>query len=196
MNDQPSSSAETNLGLSGPALGVPARDTDMSAPDHWVREIVYLCIQLSKKTTHDHQLQNRTIDESRLLAVGLAMRDADLLAHVGHDVCSAWIAVEWPESIDAIRREVCWTLSEWARREKNEQNGVVDLFDIYEPTRAAHRARVAERNAKRQRKEDDHEGAVMSGAFARLQTEVAKARAARDSKAETSRLGMFASDSE
>lgn len=162
--------------LHGPLLDVPKWVYDRSVPDHWYDSVVNLCVQWSTRTIHSIPLQNQPIDESKLLAVGLAMREVDLIAHVGHDIRSAWAVVPWPECIKQVRQEVCWTLSELSRRDRNRASGVTDLFDVYEPMRADNKASAAERGAKHDRRDGFEDEARMKDAYAALQRQIASDR--------------------
>lgn len=190
MNDSKIQSME-GTEVHGPLLGVPAWVFNRNMPDHWFDDVVNLCIEWSTRTIHSLPLQNQSIEESKLLAVGLAMRDSVLIAHAGHDIRSAWSVVPWPEGIKPIRQEVCWVLSERARMERNSQAGITDLFDVYEPMRATHKARMAERNAKRDRLEGLEDEARSLDAFASLQREIASARKRHDDAGLLSSVSFF-----
>lgn len=191
MNDAGTNSVKAQAELHGPLLGVPAWAFDRSMPDHWFDDVVNLCIEWSTRSIHSLPLQNQHIEESKLLAVGLAMRDVDLIAHTGRDIRSAWSVIQWPEGIKLVRREVCWVLSERARMESNNQAGVADLFDVYEPTRATYKARMAERNAQRDRLEGFENEARMLDAFASLQHEIASDRKKHDDADRLSSVSFF-----
>lgn len=173
-------SAEIRNDLHGPLIGVPEWVFNRSMPDHWLEKVVALCLEWSTRTIHSVPLQNQPLDEAQLLAVGLAMRDADLLGYLGHDIRSAWCVVPWPEGVKQIRQEVCWTLSEWKRIERNRKDGTVDLFDIYDPTRAHYKAWAAERSAKSDRVNGFDDDARVSEAFAALQGQISSERKEHD----------------
>lgn len=191
MNDAGTKSVKAQAELHGPLLDVPVWAFDRSMPDHWFDDVVNLCMEWSTRTIHSLPLQNQNIEESKLLAVGLAMRDVDLIAHTGRDIRSAWSAIPWPEGIKLVRREVCWVLSERARMECNSQTGVSDLFDVYEPTRAAYKACMAERSAQRNRLEGFENEACMLDAFASLQHEIASDRKKHDDADRLSSVAFF-----
>lgn len=172
----------TQIELHGPLVGVPAWYFQRNMPNHWLERIVDLCIRRSNWSLGDLPLENQAIDDKELIAVGLAMRDIQLLGHVGHDARSAWEVVPWPEGIDTIRKEVCWQLSELARIEGNRVAGVTDIFDAYEPHNALQRARRATVYATALQKEGDKDGARRSMAWASLQRGIAQARQSRDNE--------------
>jgi hypothetical protein len=159
---------------------------DAPIPEHKHFEYVGLCLDWhrtknSRQAVLELPLQNRGgIEQRDLLFVAIAMRDADLLQYLNHDIRSAWIAIFWPEAINSVRREVVWTLSEWARKEENGAKGVEDLFDLYDPVPAERRARGATRAARQFAIEGDEEAARTAQVRANLFRAIADARLARD----------------
>jgi len=172
----------TQMERHGPLVGVPAWFFERNMPDHWFERIVGLCVRRSNWSMGDLPLEKLPIDENELIAVGLAMRDPQLLRYLGHDPRSAWEVVLWPEGIDQIRKEVCWQLSEMKRLDANKVAGFVDLFDAYEPHNALRRARFATAHATALDKEGDQDGARQSTAWATLQRDIAQARQTRDNE--------------
>lgn len=176
---------------------------DAPIPEHQHFDLVRLCLDwLETKNPKNAgmgllQLESRSgIAKGSLLFVAIAMRDTHLLQCLGHDIRSAWIAVPWPEAVKSVRREVVWTLSEWARDEENRAKGVVDLFDFYDPVSAARRARAATHDARDLRSEGDEVAAEAAMLRANLLREVTAERLARDQveKAQArARLGSTAS---
>lgn len=182
--------------LAGPLQGVPAWAFESAMPQHWVERIVSLCLERHAETVFALRLENRALDEDELIAVGLAMRDGHLLAHVGHDIRSAWIAVPWPEGIARIRREVCWQVSEHERVAKNRSAGISDLFDVYDPSRLSYRSRMPMCNARESRRDghndDDYDDDCRaSAAYGALQRQIADARKARDDQERAKLIAIF-----
>lgn len=158
-------------------------------PDWQHEKYVHLCLEWHKTKndpylTRGLPLQNRAgIEQETLLFVAIAMRDVDLLRDCGYDIRSAWIAIHWPEAIIPVRREVVWTLSEWARVEENRRSGIEDLFDTYNPVFALRRARMATRAAVSCAAADDAEAASTAQARADLYGSIADAKLLRDATA-------------
>lgn len=173
--------------LHGPLIGVPAWCWQREeAPEHWIHDVASLCVDLQAR----HPAPAVDAVDEKVIAAGLALRDSELLARVGHDIRSAWASVAWPSSIDAIRREVCWMRSERARVERDRIAGVVDLFDAYDVNRAAYRLRVAQRATKL---EDDSDAAGPVARAAMLKRLLAE-RQAHDAAELTELIDFFTLD--
>lgn len=124
--------------------------SNLPIPEYQLDLFVRLCLEWHQKMHGsaasrllDPPIEARGWSEDELLTVGIAMRYCRLLARCGFTIREAWQAVPWPAGIDAIRREVAWTLSERERRARDDEAGICDLFDAFDPSRAPQRLRRA-----------------------------------------------------